>query len=377
MFRIPFNKPHLTGREIEYTRQAFERAHTSGNGEFTKRCHAWFASQYGFAGSLLTQSCTAALEMSALLANIQPGDEVIAPSFTFVSTVNAFILRGARIVFADSGLNHPNMDASAIEPLITPRTRAIVAVHYGGVACQPELLDAIAQRHRLLLIEDAAQAIDARSQGRPLGSFGAMSAFSFHETKNVISGEGGLLVVNDPGLRRRAEIIWEKGTNRAAFYRGEVDKYGWVDVGSSFLPSEITAATLLAQLESIGPLQTRRMTLWSRYHTHLSPLAAAGRVGVPFISPQSCHNAHLYYIVCASLAERTALQGVLRERGIEAVFHYQSLHRSAYYHARHDGRPLPQADRYSDCLLRLPLFHDLPEEAVDEVCQVITEFYRH
>lgn len=312
--------------------------------------------------------------MCALLADIRPGDEIIAPSFTFVSTVNAFVLRGAKIVFVDSSPAHPNMDVDAVEALITPRTRAIVAVHYGGAACQPRRLAEIARHHGLWFIEDAAQAIDATHQGRPLGSFGAMSAFSFHETKNVICGEGGLLVVNDPALRARAEILWEKGTNRAAFFRGEVDKYGWVDVGSSFLPSDITAAVLWAQLESIRLLQDRRLALWSRYQTQLAPLAVSGRIGVPVIPAGSTHNAHLYYVVCRSLEERTTLQRALRQHDIETVFHYQSLHRSAYYLKRHDGRPLPEADRYSDCLLRLPLFHELTAAQVDAVCQGIHDF---
>lgn len=374
MFRIPFNQPYATGKELDYVREAFAQGHVSGNGIFTKRCHAWFAAQYGFERNLLTQSCTDALEMCALLADIRPGDEIIAPSFTFVSTVNAFVLRGAKIVFVDSSPAHPNMDVDAVEALITPRTRAIVAVHYGGAACQPRRLAEIARHHGLWFIEDAAQAIDATHQGRPLGSFGAMSAFSFHETKNVICGEGGLLVVNDPALRARAEILWEKGTNRAAFFRGEVDKYGWVDVGSSFLPSDITAAVLWAQLESIRLLQDRRLALWSRYQTQLAPLAVSGRIGVPVIPAGSTHNAHLYYVVCRSLEERTTLQRALRQHDIETVFHYQSLHRSAYYLKRHDGRPLPEADRYSDCLLRLPLFHELTAAQVDAVCQGIHDF---
>ena len=375
MSLIPFNRPHQTGKELDYAREAFAEGHISGNGLFTKRCHAWFAAQYGFQRNLLTQSCTDALEMTALLAGIGPGDEVIAPSFTFVSTVNAFVLRGAKVVFADSSPTHPNMDVDAVEALITPRTRAIVAVHYGGAACSPDRLAEIALRHRLCFIEDAAQAIDASHDGRPLGSFGAMAAFSFHETKNVICGEGGLLVVSDPTLCARAEIIWEKGTNRAAFFRGDVDKYGWVDVGSSFLPSEITAAVLLAQLESIQLLQERRQTLWARYQAQLTPLAVSGRIGVPAIPAGSSHNAHLYFIVCRSLEERTALQRALRQQEIETVFHYQSLHRSAYYLDRHDGRALPEADRYSDCLLRLPLFYELTTGQVDQVCQRIHDFY--
>lgn len=355
--------------------EAFAHGHISGNGPFTRRCHAWFAARYGFQRNLLTQSCTDALEMAALLAQIGPGDEVIAPSFTFVSSVNPFILRGARVVFADSGSTHPNMDVDGVESLVTNRTRAIIAVHYAGTACQPQRLAELARHHGICLIEDAAQAIDSTHKGRPLGSFGALAALSFHETKNVISGEGGLLVVNDPALFARAEIIWEKGTNRSAFHRGEIDKYGWVDVGSSFLPSDITAAVLFAQLEQVHALQARRHQLWSRYQDRLAPLAAQARFQVPTIPLDSTHNAHLYYIVCRSLDERTRLQAALRQHGIESVFHYQSLHRSTFFRERHDGRDLPQADRYSDCLLRLPLFHQLTDAQVDEVCGHIEAFF--
>jgi len=375
LYRIPFNRPHPVGNELTYLRQAYEHGHVSGNGPFTKQCHAWFAAQYGFTRTLLTQSCTDALEMSALLAGIRPGDEIIAPSFTFVSTVNPFVLRGAKVVFADSSPNHPNMAVDSLEALITPRTRAIVAVHYGGAACDPGRLAELARRHRLCLVEDAAQAIDASYQGHPLGSFGALAAFSFHETKNISSGEGGLLVINDPALRERAEIIWEKGTNRAAFYRGEVAKYGWVDVGSSFLPSDLTAAVLLAQLEQLRPIQDARLAVWARYEAQLHSLQAAGHLSLPVIPPGARHNAHLFFIVCRSLDERTALQRQLRAQGIETVFHYQSLHRSDFYRDLHDGRPLPQADRFSDCLLRLPLFHGLSLSEADEVCAAIRRFY--
>lgn len=376
MYHIPFNRPQPVGNELAYLRLAYEQGQVSGNGLFTKRCHAWFTSHYGFTRSLLTQSCTDALEMCALLARIQPGDEIIAPSFTFVSTVNPFVLRGAKVVFADSSPVHPNMAVESLEALITPRTRAIVAVHYGGAACEPERLAALAHRHNLCLVEDAAQAIDASFQGRPLGSFGALATFSFHETKNISSGEGGLLVINDPALSDRAEIIWEKGTNRAAFFRGEVAKYGWVDVGSSFLPSDLTAAVLLAQLENIRPIQDARLALWTRYETQLRPLQAAGCLTLPVIPSGAQHNAHLFFIVCRSLEERTALQEHLRSKGIETVFHYQSLHRSAFYRELHDGRPLAQSDRFSDCLLRLPLFHGMSSLQADEVCEAIGRFYQ-
>lgn len=375
MVKIPFNRPHLVGNELGYLQAAFAQGHLSGNGPFTKRCQAWFAANYHFTHNLLTQSCTDALEMSALLAGIGPGDEVIAPSFTFVSSVNPFVLRGARIVFADSTAGHPNMDVDSLESLVTPRTRAIIAVHYGGVACAPDRLADLTRHHGLCLVEDAAQAIDARFRGRPLGSFGALAAFSFHETKNISSGEGGMLVVNAPELWQRAEIIWEKGTNRAAFYRGETAKYGWVDVGSSFLPSDLTAAVLLAQLERLRDTQRERLVAWNHYRERLQGLARTGRIALGAIPADAEHNGHICFIVCGSLKERTALQIALREHGIETVFHYQSLHRSNFYRERHDGRPLPQADRFSDCLLRLPLFHGLTLEEIDQVTGAIERFY--
>lgn len=373
---IPFNRPFLTGRELEYAREAFARGHTAGNGEFTKRCHAFFASRYGMTGCLLTQSCTDALEMAALLANLAPGDEVIMPAFTFVSTANAFVLRGAKIVFADSGHSHPNLEIEGLESLITSRTRAIVPVHYGGCACDMDRLQALARLHNLLLIEDAAQAIDGYHRDRPLGGIGHLAAFSFHETKNVICGEGGMLVVNDPQLHARAEIIWEKGTNRSAFFRGEVDKYGWVDVGSSFLPSEITAAFLYAQLENLTAIQQKRRTLWDSYLTGLKQLGDAGRLQLPLIPKYARHNAHIFFVVCASSKERAALIDWLRQSGIEAVFHYQALHASRYYHGRHDGRRLPEAERYSDCLLRLPLYFDLSSQDIARICETVTAFYK-
>lgn len=373
---ISFNRPHLSGRELEYAGEAFARGHTAGNGDFTKRCQTFFEERYNLAGCHLTHSCTGALEMAALLAEIEPGDEVIMPSFTFVSTANAFVLRGAKIVFADSRRDHPNLEVEDLDALVTPRTRVVVPVHYGGCACNMDQVQALANRHNLIVIEDAAQAIDSYYRDRPLGSIGAMAAFSFHETKNIICGEGGMLAVNDIRLRQRAEIIWEKGTNRSAFYRGEIDKYGWVDIGSSFLPSEITAAFLCAQLENLAAIQEKRRRLWDSYLAALQPLAAAGRVQVPVIPPYARHNSHLFFLVCASAGERTALLAWLRARGIEAVFHYQALHASAYYQRQSDGRPLPEADRYSECLLRLPLYFDLSIEDVAKVCEEVEAFYQ-
>ena len=372
--KIPFNRPYLSGRELAYAAEAFSLGHTAGNGVFTKRCHGFFADAYGMKNCLLTQSCTAALEMSALLVNIKPGDEVIMPSFTFVSTANAFVLRGAKIRFADSSAGHPNLDVSALEALVTKRTKAIVPVHYGGVACEMDEILVLAKSHGIHVIEDAAQAVDAFYRSRPLGTLGDLGTLSFHETKNIISGEGGMLVVNDPTLRDRAGIIWEKGTNRNAFFRGEVAKYEWVDVGSSYLPSELTASFLCAQLENLPAIQSRRSAHWNHYIQRLGELA--GVVQLPAIPPYATHNSHIFYLVCRSLDERIALLRQLRDNNIEAVFHYQSLHKSKFFQGCHDERALPEADRYSDCLLRLPLYVDLTPEDVDRVCDVITAFYR-
>jgi dTDP-4-amino-4,6-dideoxygalactose transaminase len=373
---IPFNRPFMVGKELAYIGEAVASGKISGDGLFTRRCHAFFTRRYGFASPLLTTSCTDALEMSALLLDIAPGDEVIVPSFTFVSTANAFALRGARIVFADSHADEPNLDPATIEALVTPRTRAIVVVHYAGVACDMDAVLDIAQRHGLAVVEDAAQAVDATYRGRPLGSLGRLGTFSFHETKNVICGEGGMLVVNDPSLAGRAEIIREKGTNRAAFFRGELDKYGWVDIGSSFLPSDLLAAYLYAQLEELDRIQERRKAIWARYHAQLAPLAAQAGVRVPVIPDYASNNGHMFYLVCPSLACRTALIDHLKARSIHAVFHYQSLHRSPFYQHRHDGRPLPNADRYSECLVRLPLFYELSDDEVDFISDAIAEFVR-
>ena len=373
---IPFNRPHLTGKEIGFIQDAVATGKISGNGKYTALCHAFFQKRYGFRSCLLTHSCTDALEMAALLLNIKEGDEVIMPAFTFVSTANAFVLRGARIVFVDSLPDHPNMDAAAIEALITPRTKAIVVVHYGGVACDMDTIMSIAERRGLFVVEDAAHAVDARYRPKgkdpvPLGRIGHLSAFSFHETKNIISGEGGMLVINDERFVQRAEIIWEKGTNRSAFFRGQVDKYGWVDVGSSFLPSEITAAFLFAQLEALDTIQGRRCAIWEHYHRRLQPLQARGHFSTPVIPADATNNAHVYYLVCRDLATRTRLIEGLKECGIMAVFHYQGLHRSPFYSAKHDGRVLQYCDALSDRLVRLPLFADLTDQDVDRICDVI------
>lgn len=372
---IPFNRPYLTGKEAHYLYQAVYAQHLSGNGKFTKQCHAFFEQRYGFRKCLLTTSCTDALEMSALLADIQPSDEVIMPSFTFVSTANAFVLRGAKIVFADSHADQPNLDETLLESLITPRTKAIVVVHYAGVACHMTPILALAERHNLFVIEDAAQAVDSFYEGKPLGSVGHLAAFSFHETKNIQSGEGGMLAVNDPRFVHRSEILWEKGTNRTAFFRGEVDKYGWVDMGSSFLPSEMIAAFLFAQLEHLDEIQRRRLDIWQRYHDGLAPLAAQGHFRLPVIPAYATNNAHMFYLVCPSLDVRSGLIEYLKKANINCVFHYQSLHQSPFYHDKHDGRVLPNCDHFSQCLVRLPLFFELTVAQQDFVIEQIRAFF--
>jgi dTDP-4-amino-4,6-dideoxygalactose transaminase len=372
---IRFNVPYSTGKEMAYIGQAIEQGRLSGNNQFTKRCQDFFEKKYGFRKTLLTTSCTDALEMCAILADIQPGDEVIMPSYTFVSTSNAFVLRGAHIRFADSYADNPNIDPAQVEALVTPRTKAIVVVHYAGVACDMDPILDIAQRHGLRVIEDAAQAIDSYYKGRPLGSVGDLAAFSFHETKNIISGEGGMLAVNHPDFVLRSEIIWEKGTNRAQFFRGEVDKYGWVDVGSSFLPAEIVAAYLFAQLEELEGIQRRRLEIWERYRQALEPLAQRGLFSLPVVPEYATNNAHMFYLVFPDLEARTALIDHLKALDIYAVFHYLSLHKSPFYAPHHDGRELPNCDRFADCLLRLPLFYELNGEKQARITDAITAFY--
>ena len=371
---IPFNKPYFSGSETHYIKEAVRSGKISGDGLFTKRCHQFFEEQLGFRKTLLTTSCTDALEMAALLLDLQAGDEVIVPSYTFVSTPNAFVLRGAKIVFADSTALNPNINADSLESLITPRTRAIVPVHYAGIACDMDTIKAVAKRHGLAIVEDAAQAIDSFYKGQALGTIGELAAFSFHETKNIISGEGGMLAINDPQFVQRAEIIREKGTNRSSFFRGEVDKYGWVDVGSSFLPSDIVAAFLYAQLEHMTDIQARRKAIWQGYYNAFTPLATQG-VGRPILPDYATNNGHMFYLICRDLEERTALIAYMKEQQIFPVFHYLSLHTSPYYGAKHDGRPLPWADHYTDCLLRLPLYYELHQELQQRVIDSVLAFY--
>ncbi len=378
---IEFNKPYLTGKEAHYIYDAvYKEQHISGNGKYTKLCQQFFEERYGFRKCLLTTSCTDALEMAAILCDIHLGDEVIIPSYTFVSTALAFVRQGAKIVFVDSMPNHPNIDADKIEALITPRTKVIVPVHYAGVACDMDKIMSIADKYNLLVVEDAAQAIDSYYIGAdgscsPLGVRGHLSAFSFHETKNIISGEGGMLVINDERFIRRAEIIWEKGTNRAEFFRGEVNKYGWVDTGSSFLPSEIIAAFLWAQIENLDEIQTRRKTLWQQYYDGLKSLAEKGFFNLPDIPDYANNNAHMFYMVCRSLGERTALIAHLKNNDVLSVFHYLSLHSSDYYKGKHDGRELPNCDHFADCLVRLPMYYELKQEEVEKIVNLIIRFY--
>lgn len=374
--KIPFNKPYLTGKEAHYMYQAVFTGKLSGNGVFTKQCQKFFEEKYGFKKCILTTSCTDALEMAAILCDVRPGDEVIVPSYTFVSSALAFVRQGAKIVFADSCKNNPNIDADTIEELITPKTKVIVPVHYAGVACDMDKIMGIANRHNILVVEDAAQAIDSFYKGKPLGGIGHFGCFSFHETKNVTAGgEGGMLIVNDESFIRRAEIIWEKGTNRAEFFRGEVNKYGWVDTGSSFLPAEINSAFLWAQLEHLDQIQSKRKLLWETYYEYLKPLAEKGFFCLPDMPDYATNNAHMFYLVCNSLEERTKLIAYLKQQGIGAVFHYLSLHSSPYYENKHDGRKLPCCDHLADCLVRLPMYYELEAGQVKEITQLIADCY--
>ncbi len=378
---IPFNKPHITGKEVHHIYGAVATGHISGNGKYTGLCQQYFEDRWGFKKTLLTTSCTDALEMAALLLDIQPGDEVIVPSYTFVSTALAFVRQGAVIKFVDSRTDHPGMDETKIESLITPGTKAILPVHYAGVACDMGKIMALADKYNVFVVEDAAQAVDSywspsptlpEGEGvkKPLGSIGHLGCFSFHETKNIQCGEGGLLTINDEQFMKRAEILWEKGTNRAEFFRGEVNKYGWVDTGSSFLPGEITAAFLWAQLEELEKIQNRRNSLWQHYHHNLQAWAAKNQVQLPFIPDYATLNGHMYYLVCPSPAFRDLFIQYLREGGIHAVFHYQSLHKSPFYKDKYKGAELVQSDRYSDCLVRLPLFYDLEKQdmIIEKIC---------
>lgn len=374
---ITFNKPYFTGKETEYIKQAVESLKISGDGVFTKKCHEFFEKKYGFKKALLTTSCSDALEMAAILINTKPGDEVIVPSFTFVSTANAFVLRGAKIIFADSYADNPNIDADNLEALITKNTKAIVPVHYAGVACDMDKIMTLAKKHNLFVVEDAAQSVDSFYKNKPLGGIGHLAAFSFHETKNIISGEGGMLTINDEQFAKRAEIIREKGTNRSAFFRGEVDKYGWVDIGSSFLPSDIIAAFLYAQIENLGDIQSKRKKVWNTYKQGLVQLEKEGKIMLPVIPEYATNNAHMFYLISSSLDERNRLINSLKQKQIYPVFHYLSLHKSPYYKDKHDGRELKYSDMFSDRLLRLPFYNELTDENIAKVIDEINSFYKN
>jgi len=361
----------MTGKELVYINEAHARGNLAGDGEFTRKCNAWLEDRIGCSKALLTHSCTAALEMAALLADLEPGDEIIMPSYTFVSTANAFVLRGAVPVFVDIRADTLNIDETKIEAALTDKTRAIVAVHYAGVACEMDTIMEIANRHRLLVIEDNAQGLGSSYKGRPLGSIGHLAALSFHETKNIISGEGGALLVNSAKFSERAEMIWEKGTNRNQFFKGQVDKYTWVELGSSYLPSELIAAFLWAQLEQADDINPRRLDIWHNYHQQFAELEKQGKLRRPVIPADCQHNAHMYYLLLPDLQERTAFINSLKQHGIGAVFHYVPLHSSPMgkQYGRMSGE-LKNTDELSDRLVRLPMWLGLEEE-LDDVIQLI------
>lgn len=374
---IMFNRPSITGNEEKYILQALKSPKISGDGPFGQKCQRWFEENLPCKKSLLTPSCTAALELSALLIDIQPGDEVIMPSYTFVSTANAFVLRGAKIVFVDIRPDTMNIDEQLIEASITHKTRAIVPVHYAGVACEMDVIMEIANSYKLFVIEDAAQGMMSTYKEKALGTIGHLGAYSFHETKNYTSGgEGGLLIINDNQFKERAEIIREKGTNRSQFFRGMVDKYQWVDVGSSYLPSELQAAFLWGQLEQAGEINENRLASWQSYYDALQPLQAAGKIELPTFPDGCVHNAHMFYLKAANFDERTALLAYLKEKGILAVFHYVPLHSTVAgeQFARFHGE-----DRYttieSECLIRLPMYYGLSQHDQDKVIAAVQEFY--
>lgn len=363
---MKFNVPYLSSKEKEYVQDAIEARVISGDGPYTKKCQKWFEEKFKFKKTFLTTSCTDALEMAAVLLEIKEGDEVIVPSFTFVSTANAFLLRGAKIIFADSGTNSPNIDPVKLENLITLKTKAILVVHYAGFACDMESISSIAKKNNIYVVEDAALALGTRHNGKYLGTFGHLSAFSFHETKNISCGEGGMLVINDERFIKRAEIIREKGTNRSAFFRGEVDKYGWTDIGSSFLPSDILAAYLWAQVEAFDVIQEKRMSIWKKYNEGLKNLP------VQFPKP-ALHNASIFYFACESLEQRTGLISHLKQQNIPGSFHYQALHKSSFAKT---GQSLPNSERFSDCLIRLPLYPDLTDADVSKVISAVRSYFK-
>lgn len=372
---IEFNDPYLTGNEFHYMKKVVESGHLSGNGKYTKLCQELLQKKYGFKRCLLTTSCTSALEMCALLIDIKPGDEVIMPSFTFVSTANAFASRGADIKFVDCLPNLPNIDPEKIRSQIGPATKAVVVVHYAGVACNMDEIASIAKENNIYLIEDAAQAIDSYYNDLPLGSIGHLATFSFHETKNVHCGEGGLLVVNDDRLIERAEIIWEKGTNRAAFSRGEVDYYEWMDKGSSFLPSELLAAFLYAQLEEIKSIEEQRIGIWDNYFDALIHLQESNFLYLPVIPEYASNNGHMFYLTCKNKTERDELIEYLLSSEVKSVFHYLPLHSSYYYKNKHDGHALPNSMKFADSIIRLPMHMSLTGKEQNHIAHAIHKYF--
>jgi dTDP-4-amino-4,6-dideoxygalactose transaminase len=378
--KIPFNKPFFSGDELAYINDAVSSGKISGNGKYTRLCQNFFEKKYGFKKVLLTNSCTDALEMAAILLDIKKGDEVIMPSYTFASTANAFLLRGAKIIFCDSKENHPNINEDLIESLITDKTRVIVPVHYAGISCDMNKIMSIALKYNLFVVEDAAQSIDnffidKNNFLKSVGSLGHLSTFSFHESKNIISGEGGMLVVNKESLIKRSEVIWEKGTNRAAFFRGEVDRYSWRDIGSSFLPSELNAAFLWAQLNNIREIQNKRKVIWNRYLSSFKPLK--NLVKFNHVPQHSTNNYHIFFLICNGLNQRNALLKHLKSKGIIATFHYQSLHNSSFYFDKHDGRILPNTDIFSNCLVRLPIFFNLKKNNQLLIIHHVINFFKN
>lgn len=372
---IPFNKPYYSGKEKSFIAKAMETKILTGDMKMIRDCESFLEKEYKFKKAFLTNSCTMALEMAALIADIQPGDEVILPSYTYVSTANAFALRGAKLVFVDSKSDHPNMDEKLIENLITEKTKAIVLVHYAGVSADFTIIQGLAKTHNLLIIEDAAQCIDAYYNDSPLGTIGDIACFSFHETKNIHCGEGGFIAINNEKLLAKTEVVRNKGTNRLAFIRGDVAKYEWVDLGFSSMPSGISAAFLFSQLEKIEKVQKKRLKLWKNYNKKLKVLKQDKKIQLPLIPKYASNNAHIFYFVCASENERIDLIKFLDAKGVQAVFHYQSLHSSPYFHEKHDDRVLINADKYSKRLIRLPLFYDLKSEEQDYICSKVIEFY--
>ena len=370
---IPFNKPSIVGQELTYIADAVSRGHLSGNGYYSKKCQYWFEQTFSFGKCLLTTSCTDALEMCALLLNIKPGDEVIMPSYTFVSTANAFALRGAKIVFVDSENEHPNIPVSKIEKAITSNTKAVIVVHYAGFPCEMESISSLTKKHKILLIEDAAQAINVKYHDRYLGAWGDLATFSFHETKNVQCGEGGMLVVNNSNLQERAEIIWEKGTNRQAFFKGQVDKYRWVDLGSSFLLSDLNASYLWGQLEVSESITEKRKNICERYSKGLQSLKDKEVFTYP---EKQSPNGHIFFLLFKDLEKREALRLYLKEKNILSVFHYQCLHKSPFYLKSNKDCTLENAERFEDSLLRLPVYNELTKKQVDHIIQAIVSFYK-